>query len=357
MRKSAINLQRRNFFGSAMMAAASFACAPFAVARDKGGEDLQSVQRQVACWMDHCGKQRRHVFRIRHHRPARPGEIDFRFIESGGRLYRRRTRSIGKASLSEYASSGAEDEKSIRSALAKNLNKIVSGPLVYDSGRFHGVRLSSKTRSLLNSDPQGKDLIKLNRMLFADALPMELRQLTAGWIVKNGVMSSTGAGRGVTYTARDYGRFRWMFTMRHVSGDPDHQACVLVFCTRPEHDQAPLDALGGIQFQVPKGGHWDYRTGHNNAGGVEFVEMKKPGFDPHQWSRVEIVADAVTGAVRMAVAQPVGSKAVEVLEFHDPIAGKPGPIALQMHNGGLFDEYKDMTIEENPPTLDLTTTA
>ena len=85
--------------------------------------------------------------------------------------------------------------------------------------------------------------------------------------------------------------------------------------------------------------------------------MAKPGFDPHEWSRVEIVGDAMTGSVRMAVAQPVGSKAIDVLEFHDPRAGKPGPIALQMHNGGLLDEYKDITIEENPLTLDLTTTA
>ena len=50
----------------------------------------------------------------------------------------------------------------------------------------------------------------------------------------------------------------------------------------------------------------------------------------------------------MAVAQPLGSKAVEVLDFQDATAGKVGPIAWQMHNAGLFDEYKDVTIESNP---------
>src|SRR5579871_4332415 len=74
-----------------------------------------------------------------------------------------------------------------------------------------------------------------------------------GWIVKDGVMASTGSGRGVIYTAKDYGRFRFAFTMRHVSGSPDHQACVLIFCTRPQAGEKPLDALGGIQFQVPNG--------------------------------------------------------------------------------------------------------
>lgn len=170
----------------------------------------------------------------------------------------------------------------------------------------------------------------------------------AGWTVKDGAMASTGSGRGVIYTAGDYGRFRLMFTMRHVSGSPDHQACVLIFCTRPKAEEKPLDALGGIQFQVPNGGHWDYRPGKNNGGGAEFTTVLKPQFDPHEWSRVEILADASTGTARMAVAQPVGSKAVEVLDFKDRTAGQSGPIALQMHNAGLFDEYKDISIEVNP---------
>jgi hypothetical protein len=46
--------------------------------------------------------------------------------------------------------------------------------------------------------------------------------------------------------------------------------------------------------------------------------------------------------------QPVGTKAVEVLTFNDPTAGKTGPIAWQMHNKGLFDEYKDVRIEVDP---------
>ena len=161
-------------------------------------------------------------------------------------------------------------------------------------------------------------------------------------------MASTGVGRGVIYTAKDYSRFRLMFTMRHVSGDPDHQACVLIFCTRPQPGEKPLDALGGIQFQVPNGGHWDYRPGKNNNGGDEFNRLTNPQFDAHAWSRVEILADAAKGTARMAVAHPPGSKAVEVLTFQDATAGKAGPIAWQMHNPGLFDEFKDVTIELDP---------
>lgn len=175
------------------------------------------------------------------------------------------------------------------------------------------------------------------------------------WTVTNDAMASLGVARGVIYTTSDFSHYRLMFTMRHVSGNKDHQACVLIFCTRPTDGEKPLDALGGIQFQVPNGGHWDYRKGHNNGGKGEFTTVPHPKFDPHQWSRVEILVDASKGIARMAVAQPPGSKAVEVLDFNVPEAGKTGPIAWQMHNKGLFDEYKDVTIETDPPVDELIT--
>jgi hypothetical protein len=175
------------------------------------------------------------------------------------------------------------------------------------------------------------------------------------WTVKDGAMASTGDGRGVIYTRDDYTKYRLFFTMRHVSGKPDHQACVLIFCTRPPEGMKGLDALGAIQFQVPNGGHWDYRPGHNNAG-KGFKSSPHPKFDPKEWSQVEMLVDATAGTARMAVAQPIGSKAVEVLSFNVAEAGKVGPIAWQMHNKGLFDEYKDVRVEVNPATDEFITT-
>jgi hypothetical protein len=92
----------------------------------------------------------------------------------------------------------------------------------------------------------------------------------------------------------------------------------------------------------------------NGNGGPEFTSVTKSRFDVHAWSRVEILADAAKGTARMAVAQPPGSKAVEVLDFKDAAAGKVGPIAWQMHNAGLFDEYKDVMIELDPKDDELT---
>lgn len=176
------------------------------------------------------------------------------------------------------------------------------------------------------------------------------------WVAKNGTIASLGVGRGVIYTKRSFGRYRIVFDMRHVYGNKDHQACVLVFCSAPTEDAKPLDALGGIQFQVPNGGHWDYRKGHNNGGKDFFTQLPHEKFDVHEWSRCEILVDPARGTARMAVAQPPGSKAVEVLHFKDPSAGQSGPFALQMHNKGLFDEYANMAVEADPKDDELITT-
>ena len=179
-------------------------------------------------------------------------------------------------------------------------------------------------------------------------IDLENKGEAKGWIVKDGAMASTGAGRGVIYTAKDYSRYRLMFTMRHLSGKPNHEACLLIFCARPQEGVKPLDALGGIQFQVPDGYSWDYRPGHNNAGKGGYTSFKHAKFDQKEWSRIELLVDATTGTARMAVAQPVGAKAIEVLDFHVPEAGRPGPIAWQMHNAGLFDEYKERHHRSQP---------
>jgi hypothetical protein len=240
-------------------------------------------------------------------------------------------------------------EKAAIAALVKELNQVIAGPPLWKGPRALQIEMRPETQELLDRNPRGQSLARANKLILEDCYQAELaKSLSTGWTVKGGAMASTGVGRGVIYTAKDYGRFRLMFTMRHLSGNPDHRACVLIFCSRPGSEEKPLDALGGIQFQVPNGGHWDYRPGMNNNGGAEFTSVNKTHYDEHEWSRVEIVADASKGTARMAVAQPVGSRAVEVLAFQDAAAGKVGPVALQMHNAGLFDEYKDLTIEVEP---------
>ncbi|WP_394617750.1 hypothetical protein JNUCC0626_01240 [Lentzea sp. JNUCC 0626] len=69
------------------------------------------------------------------------------------------------------------------------------------------------------------------------------------------------------------------------------------------------------------------------------------------WAQCEILADGDTGIARMACCPlPDGAarcKATEVLKFEDrkEPAGREAPLAIQIHNKGIEDEYKDLVVE------------
>lgn len=62
----------------------------------------------------------------------------------------------------------------LRNVLLKDLNRVLEGPLLYDAERFEGVELRPKTQELLESSPEGLELVRLNRLLMEDAYPEEL---------------------------------------------------------------------------------------------------------------------------------------------------------------------------------------
>ena len=62
----------------------------------------------------------------------------------------------------------------LRYGLLLDLNRIVSGPLIYDDQRFMGVVLRPETRQLLNSELTSDARIRLNRLLLEDAYPLDL---------------------------------------------------------------------------------------------------------------------------------------------------------------------------------------
>jgi len=66
------------------------------------------------------------------------------------------------------------DSDELQAVLAKNLNHMIVGPLIYDSVRFKSVSLRPKTEELLKEKPQGQDLVRLNQMLLQDAYPEEI---------------------------------------------------------------------------------------------------------------------------------------------------------------------------------------
>jgi hypothetical protein len=163
------------------------------------------------------------------------------------------------------------------------------------------------------------------------------------WTVKDSSIYGNGTARGWIYYKQQAGTFRWIFTVRQVSGN--HAPTVLIWGTL-----VPLkDALSAIQFQPPNGGHWDYRVGHNDGGSKFFKQVAHTKINSKAWAQCELIANAKTGIARMACcplpAGKVTCKAVEVLDFKDPKAGRTGPIAIQVHNKGIHDEYKNLYLE------------
>ena len=169
-------------------------------------------------------------------------------------------------------------------------------------------------------------------------------QASGQWSAKDGVIHGNGTSRGwLYYNKAQAGTFRWIFTVRQVKGN--HAPTVLIWGTT-----SPLkDALSAIQFQPPNGGRWDYRPGHNNGGGKLFKQLPHDKMDIHNWSQCELIGNKTTGVAKMACCPLKGTaatcKATEVLDFTDKTAGRDGPLALQVHNSGIQDEYRNLYVE------------
>jgi chitodextrinase len=169
------------------------------------------------------------------------------------------------------------------------------------------------------------------------------------WTAQNGVIHGNGTGRGWLYYNTNVGTFRWIFDVRHLptTKGKDHAPTVLIWGTN-----SPLrDALSAIQFQPPNGGHWDYRPGKNTGGGSEFKQVAHTKIDNKNWAQCELIGNMTTGVAKMAccplssASNSVTCKGAEVLDFMDKTAGRVGLLALQVHNAGLHDDYKNLWIE------------
>ena len=81
-----------------------------------------------------------------------------------------------KAALSSYADADS-DPASLQAALLQDLNELLADTSIHERQRFEGVTLHSETQKLLSQNPQGEDLVRLNRLLIEDAYPLELSRI------------------------------------------------------------------------------------------------------------------------------------------------------------------------------------
>jgi hypothetical protein len=168
-----------------------------------------------------------------------------------------------------------------------------------------------------------------------------------GWVIKNAAMHSTGDARGwIYYNKQQAGTFRWIFDVRQqaIVGAPHNPTVLIWGTTNPIRD-----ALSAIQFQPPSDYGWDYRPGENNGGNGKFKGVGHKAIPITSWAQCEIDANQTTGVAKMAccplAAGATTCKAVAIVTFTDKTAGRVGPIALQVHNKGIQDEFKGLYLE------------
>ena len=71
--------------------------------------------------------------------------------------------------------------KALTIALTEDFKRIAGGPLVYNAKAFRQVTVSEDTQRLLESTPEGDDLVRLNAMLIENAFPSELLRNYTKW--------------------------------------------------------------------------------------------------------------------------------------------------------------------------------
>jgi hypothetical protein len=80
-----------------------------------------------------------------------------------------------RALLTAYKETQEPSDQLVR-AMVSELNRLISGPSLYDEDRFDKVELSDETQDLVDSDPRGPALLALNRALLAEAFPSLVAQ-------------------------------------------------------------------------------------------------------------------------------------------------------------------------------------
>ena len=77
--------------------------------------------------------------------------------------------------LDEYNGQGPPSE-ALQKALIDELNRILQNGSLYDEQRFENIKLSDDVLELIEGNPQGQDLVELNRMLLEEAYPQEIEK-------------------------------------------------------------------------------------------------------------------------------------------------------------------------------------
>jgi hypothetical protein len=161
------------------------------------------------------------------------------------------------------------------------------------------------------------------------------------WSVKDGAIDGLSpTGGQLVYTKGDYDDFRLILESRLVSKTQHLGVCFW-------GERSPTWGYANCILVIPpSGGMWDYHKGIKSP---LHMNPAKANVDSSMWHKSEILANAKTGEVRMAV------NGILVLTYKNMTGLKKGPIGLQIHNGSSEVQYRELYLEENPKDPNLIT--
>lgn len=123
----------------------------------------------------------------------------------------------GRSRLEAWTEPSSAD-KSFRDTLVEELNRLLAGPCLYEKERFSQVKLTNKTRGLVEDNLRGEDRGLLNRLLLEEAYPHELGRRPTR---KKKVDLSRGNNLNAFY------RFAGLIDDIRCLTDKEHLTCVL----------------------------------------------------------------------------------------------------------------------------------
>jgi hypothetical protein len=158
------------------------------------------------------------------------------------------------------------------------------------------------------------------------------------WVIKEGALASTGKANDI-FTKEDIGDARIFFQVRQIKGD--HKPCTTLFGNRPgRHQRQPRPV--GRAVPAAQRRLLELRRGRHLQAPRQ-PELRRqavaPVRDRHQGGR--LVPRRLLPLRRREPLQGRRGPAVDR-------QGKKFPFDIMMHNGGLFDEYREIWIETSP---------
>jgi class 3 adenylate cyclase len=120
------------------------------------------------------------------------------------------------AALAAYVANPA-NAGPLRTNLVEELNQIISGPSLAAEAPLEKVKLRAETAALKQSQPEGKGVARLNRMLLEDAYPLELSKLPERFKNKLVVIGSTATGNDLSDVGATPLEARTYLALKHLN--------------------------------------------------------------------------------------------------------------------------------------------